>query len=391
MISVSDALSQIFALVAPLGTQTVPVDEAIGRVLAEPGVAQADQPPFASSAMDGYAVVSARPGETLVVIGEAAAGARFDGVVAAGEAVRIFTGAPVPQGATRIVIQEDVTRVGDRITLNEPLDPAAYIRPAGGDFQRGDTVTAPRVISPVDAALLAAMQQASVSVRRRPEVALIATGDELVAPGERPGPDQIVSTNSLALAGMIEAAGGIARRLPIARDKMESLDSVFALAAGADLIVTLGGASVGDHDLVRAAGATLGLEQSFYKVAMRPGKPLMAGTLDGVPVIGLPGNPVSAVVCAMVFVVPALRVMLGFAPEPVHRVPLPLATAVPANGPREHYMRATLTSNGVVVEDRQDSSLLSVLARADALVVRPPRDPARAAGDLVDVIHLRSR
>ena len=391
MISVDQALSHVFKLVRPVDTQAVPVTQSVGRVLAKPGVARADQPPFASSAMDGYAVAAAAPGDTLTVIGESAAGGRFEGAVGPGQAVRIFTGAPVPAGATKVVIQEDVTRSGASISLAADIESANYIRPAGGDFKAGDQISAPRVISPVDAALLAAMQTDPVIVRRRPEVALIATGDELVAPGERPGPDQIVATNTLALAAMIEAAGGIARRLPIAGDTMEALASAFEMASGADLIVTSGGASVGDHDLVRAAGEAAGMTQSFYKVAMRPGKPLMAGRMGDVPVIGVPGNPVSAIVCGTVFVLPALRVMLGFSPGTVARQIMPLASDIGANGPREHYMRARLTRAGVLVAERQDSSLLSVLAQADALVVRPPHDPARAAGDSVEVIPLGQR
>lgn len=391
MISVEEALSHIFALVDPVETETVPVTQCAGRALAEDGVARTEQPPFASSAMDGYAVLSAEPGATLTVIGEAAAGARFEGAVGSGQAVRIFTGAPVPAGATRVVIQEDVTRTGTSITLAQTLDPAIYVRPAGGDFKAGDRVAAPRVISPADAALLAAMQTNPVVVRRRPTVALIATGDELVAPGERPGPDQIVATNTLALAAMIEAEGGRAQRLPIAGDTMEALASAFEMAQGADLIVTSGGASVGDHDLVRAAGAAAGMTQSFYKVAMRPGKPLMAGRLAGTPVIGVPGNPVSAIVCGTVFVLPAVRAMLGFPKAAVPRRRMPLAAPVRANGAREHYMRARFDEAGVTVAERQDSSLLSVLAEADGLVVRPPHDPARVAGELVEVVALRRR
>lgn len=391
MISVDEALAAIFDLVDPLGTETVPVTQAAGRVLAAPAFAKSDQPPFASSAMDGYAVASARAGETLRVIGESAAGSRFKGTVGPGQAVRIFTGAPVPEGASRVVIQEDVARAGDRITINTDAETADYVRPAGGDFKIGDAVTAPRVISPVDAALLAAMQATPVTVTRKPVVALIATGDELVAPTETPGPDQIVSTNTLALAEMVEAEGGIARRLPIAGDSVESLETVFGLAAGADLIVTSGGASVGDHDLVRVAAERLGMEQSFYKVAMRPGKPLMAGKLGATPVIGVPGNPVSAVVCGIVFVLPALRRMLGYEAAPVLRAKMPLSADIGPNGPRAHYMRARIEDGRVRISDRQDSSLLSVLASADALVVRPPYDPARSGGDLVDVIALRLR
>jgi len=389
MITVDAALSHLFSLVAPLGVEEVPLAEAAGRVLAREVAAMRDQPPFAASAMDGYAIAGeAVAGTTLRVIGEAAAGHGFNGRVGAGEAVRIFTGAPVPGGATRVVMQEDVTPEGAAITLGDGIGAGDNIRAAGGDFRAGQTMSAPRRLRPADIALLASMNMAFVPVHRRPEVALIATGDELVMPGEDPGPDQIIASNTFGLKAMLEARGARARLLPVARDSRASLETVLGLAAGCDLVVTIGGASVGDHDLVARLGPELGMERAFYKVAMRPGKPLMAGRMGDAAMIGLPGNPVSAMVCGHVFVVPIVEAMLGLGTAPAPRRTAPLAAPLPANGPREHYMRARLGDDGIAAEDRQDSSLLSILAHADALLVRPPHDPAREAGEMVTFLPL---
>ncbi|WP_299140748.1 gephyrin-like molybdotransferase Glp [uncultured Tateyamaria sp.] len=390
MIPVSDALDHLFALADLLPVETVPLRAAAGRVLAEPVTAQRTQPPFPASSMDGYALkaVEADQHAQFKVIGEAAAGHGWDGTVGAGQAVRIFTGAPVPAGADKVVIQEDVTRTGDVITITDAPNAKDNIRPAGVDFEHGSVLDAPRRLSPGDVALLASMNIAEVPVRRAPLVALISTGDELVQPGETPGPDQIIASNTYGLAAMMTAHGAVPRILPIARDTDTSLRTVFSLAAGADLIVTIGGASVGDHDLVAGVAADLGMDQSFYKVAMRPGKPLMAGRLHGVPMVGLPGNPVSAMVCGTVFLQPMLNAMLGLGRHAALRVQMPLATSLPANGPREHYMRGIVTDGSVADAGAQDSSLLSVLARANALIVRAPNDPAAAPGDPVDVVLL---
>ena len=390
MISVEEALSHIFDLVSPVGVETVPLAEAAGRVLAAPVRARRTQPPFAASAMDGYALngTEAEPHAMFKVIGTAAAGHGFDGHVGPGQAVRIFTGAPVPEGATRVIIQEDVTARGDMITLGDALDSGPHIRPAGNDFAEGATVEPPRRLTPADLSLLAAMNIPELPVRRRPVVAIIATGDELVMPGEEPGPDQIIASNSFGLKALVEAEGAEARLLPIARDTRASLETVFGLAEGADLILTSGGASVGEHDLVGDVAAGLGMEQSFYKVAMRPGKPLMAGRMGDAAMIGLPGNPVSALVCGHVFVRPALRAMLGLGAAPAPRHKGALAAPIGANGPREHYMRAQITPGGLSVFDRQDSALLSVLAAADALVIRPPHDGPRGAGEAVEYLTL---
>ncbi len=390
MIPVAQALNHLFDLAAPLGTETVPLRAANGRILTETVTAQRTQPPFAASSMDGYAVKAAEVETDALfkVVGESAAGHGWDGTLGPGQAVRIFTGAPVPQGADFVVIQEDVTRRGDLITLGPDIKPKDNIRPAGVDFTQGAPMAAPRKLGPGDVALLASMNIADVPVARKPVVALISTGDELVIPGEAPGPDQIIASNTFGLAAMLEDLGATPRLLPIARDTPGALATVFGLARGADLIVTIGGASVGDHDLVARVAADLGMEQSFYKVAIRPGKPLMAGRLHGTPMIGLPGNPVSAMVCGTVFLAPVIRALQGLGRAPAPRRRLPLSAPLTANGPREHYMRATAAAGAVADAGHQDSSLLSVLAAANALIVRPPDDSARAPGEMVEIIDL---
>jgi molybdopterin molybdotransferase len=390
MISVEQALDNLFTIAPTMGTEWVTLDNANGRVMIAPVVAKRDQPPFTSSAMDGYAMRrgDVAIGNRLRVIGEAAAGHRFTGPVNAGEAVRIFTGAPLPTDTDFVVIQEDVTRDGEHITINENLGQGANTRQQGADFKAGQTVDAPRRLGPKDIVLLAAMNIDRVQVSRRPDVALISTGDELVFPGENPNQDQIIASNTFGLAALINDAGARARILPIARDNIASLNTALDLAQGADVIITIGGASVGDHDLVGKVIAERGVDQSFYKVAMRPGKPLMAGKLDNAVMVGLPGNPVSAMVCGIIFLVPMLKKMLGQPAQAAKRYQGVLTHNLPANGPREHYMRAILDAGKVTLADRQDSALLSVLTTADALVVRQPNAPAAQVGDAVDYILL---
>ncbi|MQY41556.1 molybdopterin molybdenumtransferase MoeA [Epibacterium sp. SM1969] len=389
MIPVSTALANLLDLVAPLKIEQVPLAQAAGRVLAENLSANRDQPPFAASAMDGYAVNRAELElhAMFKVIGESAAGHRFDGRVGAGQAVRIFTGAPVPEGADCVVIQENVDRKGSLITIVDQPSDSTYIRPAGGDFKRGDVVQAPKRLAPADVALLAAMNIATVPVRRKPDIALISTGDELVMPGDTPGPDQIIASNTFGLKAMLEGFGANARILPIARDQKPALEAAFNLAKDADLVVTIGGASVGDHDLVSDVAQDLGMEQSFYKVAMRPGKPLMGGRMGDAAMVGLPGNPVSAMVCGHVFLKPMVDQMLGLVSEPALKT-APLTEDLTANGPRAHYMRATLGPKGIAPCQNQDSSLLSVLSGANALLIRPPHDDAREAGETVSYLPL---
>jgi molybdopterin molybdotransferase len=391
VISVEEALARVLALADRVPEETVPLALASGRAMTRPAIAGRDQPPFAAAAMDGYALADpARPGDRFCVIGMAAAGHAFEGRIGAGQAVRIFTGAPVPAGADRIIIQEDAEAQDGTILLKEGLDSGTHIRPQGQDFRAGDSLP-PRRLRAADLALLAAMNLPEVTVARRPVVALIATGDELVMPGETPRADQIIASNAFALKAMVEAEGAEARLLPIARDTGAALATVLGLAEGADLVVTIGGASVGDHDLVGRVAERLGMERAFYRIAMRPGKPLMAGRLRGVPLLGLPGNPVSAIVCGHLFLLPMLRAMQGLAAAPVTRRAV-LAEAVGPNGPRSHYMRARLTAGPalplVTPFAHQDSALLRILTEADALLIRPAGDPARSAGHEVDFLPL---
>lgn len=393
MITVEEALQRCFALVTPLPSETVPLRQAAGRVLAQAATAQLTQPPFDASAMDGYALGCAGDvGATFTVIGEAGAGHAFAGTVAPDQAVRIFTGAPLPKGAETIAIQEDVTVSSTNITLTAPARPGANIRKRGQDFAQGDALSAPRRLTSKDLALLAAMNTPEVTSTRRPIVALIATGDELVMPGDQPGPDQIVASNLFALDAMARAEGAEVRMLPIARDTEDDLRQVFHLAEGADLIVTIGGASVGDHDLVGKVAADLGLERAFWKIAMRPGKPLMAGRLGPSLMLGLPGNPVSAIVCGHLFLLPMLRAMQGLPAAPAPTARAVLAEDVGPAGPRVHYMRARLSPTDGLPRispfASQDSALLRILTEADALLIRPLDDGPRRAGEMVDYIPL---
>ena len=390
MISVEDALERLLALATPLPVELVALERAGGRVLAETVTARRDQPLFAASAMDGYAIkrVEADLHAQFKVVGEAVAGRRFAGRVGAGQAVRIFTGAPVPEGADFVIIQEDVRPQGDLIAITNPPGDGSNIRAAGVDFRQGTPLPAPRRLTPQDVALLAAMNHAVVPVTRRPGVAILATGDELVMPGEEPGPDQIVAPNSYGLKAMLEEMGCIVRLLPIARDTRASIETALELAEGADLILTIGGASVGDHDLVAGVTASLGMDVAFHKVAMRPGKPLMAGRLGRAALIGLPGNPVSAMVCGQVFVAPVVRRMLGLTEVAAPPQQARLGAPLDPNGPRAHYMRATVTDGVISAFEKQDSSLLTVLSQANALIIRPPGDPARKAGDMVPYLML---
>jgi molybdopterin molybdotransferase len=393
MLSVEEAHARLIALFGVIEPETVPLAEAGGRVLAADAVARRRQPPFRAAAMDGYALRAEdrAEGARLRVVGRSEAGRGFDGRVGPGEAVRIFTGAPVPDDADAILIQEDADPDGEAVTVRPDFGPELHIRAAGTDFEEGMRLAAGRRLGASDLSLLAAMNLPDVQVRRRPAIALIPTGNELVWPGETPGPDQIVSSNNFGLKAMLEAEGAEVRLLPIARDTIESLDAVFDLAEGADLVVTLGGASVGEHDLVREAGLRRGLDLAFYKIAMRPGKPLMVGRLGSQPLVGLPGNPVSALVCAHLFLRPAVRAMLGLSAGLPKTDLAVLACDVEANGPRTHYMRSVVERVGGRWQcrpfARQDSSLLSVLGAANALLVRPRHDVARSAGDMVEFIH----
>ena len=390
MISVASALEHLFDLVVPTDIETIALDQACDRVLAKTVSAHRDQPPFAASAMDGYAVSEeiVSIGLELEVIGESAAGHRFNGTVRSGQAVRIFTGAPLPKNANRVIIQENVKRSGNKIFIQSADGMSDYIRIAGADFKSEDKVEPPKLLTPSDIALLAAMNAPQISVHKKPVIALISTGDELVMPGQNPSEDQIIASNTFGLAALLRAHGAVPRILPIAKDNRPSLQTALQLAKDADLIVTIGGASVGDHDLVAKAATDIGFKQNFYKVAMRPGKPLMAGRLGNIAMIGLPGNPVSAMVCGHIFLIPLVRAMQGLEPRQRQRFTAGLAHDLAENGPREHYMRATLRADGLDVEKRQDSALLTVLSRSNVLAIRPPHAPFAASGSIIEYISI---
>jgi molybdopterin molybdotransferase len=397
-LSVAEARGKILHDVVPTPAEPIAVEAAHGRVLAGGLVARLTQPPFDASAMDGYAVRSGdltKLPATLELIGEAAAGHPFGGTLGPGQAVRIFTGAPVPAGSDAIVIQEDAERDGTRVRIRNSEVDRTHIRPRGLDFSAGAPLLADgRRLGPREVSLAAAMGHGQLSVRRRPRLALISTGDELVAPGQTPGRGQIVSSNHLGVAAMAEAAGAEVAFLGIARDLPESLAAHFERAGEADVLVTIGGASVGDHDLVAPVLTAKGMVLSFWKIAMRPGKPLMFGRLRQTRILGLPGNPVSALVCARLFLVPLLRALLGLSPEDDGaELTARSAVALEANGAREHYMRATQRRGedglALVTPVRsQDSSLLSPLAEADCLLIRPAGAPAVPMGGLVPILPL---
>ncbi len=397
MISVNEALTQILADLPLMPSETVSVADALGRVLAADVVARVTQPPADVSAMDGYAVRAADVTDvpaTLRQIGVAPAGDAFPGQVGPGEAVRIFTGGPVPDGADAIVIQEDVDADGDDITVREGASAGRYVRKRGLDFSAGEVgLESGRRLSPPDIGLAAAMNVPWLEVRRRPRVALLATGDEIVRPGEAIGPNQIVSSNSLAMAALVRRCGGEPVDLGIARDNEASLKALAAGAQGADMLVTLGGASVGEHDLVRKVLGDQGLDLAFWRIAMRPGKPLMFGRLGGTVMMGMPGNPVSSLVCGMIFLRPAIDRMLGRPAGPAQRDSARLGRDLAENDRREDYLRAVLGRNddGDLVAtpfDVQDSSMLSRLSKADCLIVRPPHAPPANTGDRIEIIRL---
>ncbi|KSB91543.1 molybdenum cofactor biosynthesis protein MoeA [Caulobacter vibrioides] len=380
---------------ARLGVEVVALPRAVGRVLAQDVVADRHQPPFDASAMDGWAIRRADydPARAFAVAGESAAGRAYPRTVQAGEAVRIFTGAPVPAGADLVVIQEEATRDGDRVTFAAGEAPKSNIRPAGGDFRSGDRLLEAGVrIDPWRLSLAAAAGRADLSVARRPKVAILATGDELVAPGGAPAPDQIFESGSFSLAALIEAWGGQAVKLAPAADSVDAIAAAVADAA-VDLVVTVGGASVGDYDLVKPAMQRLGLDLRVQTIAVRPGKPTWFGFLeDGRRVLGLPGNPASALVCAELFLRPLLAALSGADPALPFGVAR-LAASLPGNGPREHWMRAAraIDAEGRVTVTPfpdQDSSLVGVFARADALVMRPAGAAPAQAGDLVVTLPL---
>jgi molybdopterin molybdotransferase len=395
---VEEALARVLASVSsPLDEECVELAHAFGRTLARDVVSRRVQPPFASSAMDGYALRAADARTRLTVVGEAAAGRPFAGRLKPGEAARIFTGAPLPEGADSVAMQEIAQRDGDAVTIGAQAAPGDHVRRRGCDFVEGETLlSAGRRLTARDVALAAAADHPTLAVRRRPRVAILSSGDELVAPGEAYGRAQIVASNAFAVAGVVAAAGGEPLDLGFAPDDPAALAGRLAEARGAkaDVLTTIGGASVGDHDLVRNALADAGMALDFWRIAMRPGKPLIHGRLGAMSVLGLPGNPTSATVCAVLFLRPLVRALLGDPhagadPSETARLAAPL----PGNGERRDYLRATLAdgADGETLATpiaAQDSSLVKALARADALLIREPGATPAAAGDVCRVVRL---
>jgi molybdopterin molybdotransferase len=396
VLAVEEALERIVAGVTPLPSEWVHLGAAHGRVLAEDLVATRDQPPHAISAMDGYAVRAAdlaSGSATLQLVGAAPAGGVFEGTLGPGEAVRIFTGGLLPAGADAIALQENATPEGQRVRLEGRVEPGTYVRPAGLDFERGEVaLPAGKRLTARDIGFAAALNHAWLPVRRKPRIAVLATGDELVMPGQPLQAHQIVNSNSAALAAMIATWGGEACDLGIAADRPEALADVVSQLTGVDLVVSVGGASVGERDLVRAVLGRHGLEIDFWQIAMRPGKPLMFGRIAGVPMLGVPGNPVSAGVCAVLFVRAAMCALQGLDPLPPE-IPAVLGEPLGANDRRQDYLRARATwrEDGrleVHPAAKQDSSMLATFARADCLIKRPPFAPAAPAGAPVSVVPL---
>jgi molybdopterin molybdotransferase len=400
LLSVEEAIARIAGAVAtPVSSEAIDINHASGRVLSAAMVATRTQPPFPASAMDGYAVpaIDLTIGKGMYLIGESAAGRGFHGSIGRDETVRIFTGAPVPAGADTILIQENARIEGAFVVPTQLETPGRFVRPEGADFKAGETFFASGYrLCPKDMALAASLGPAHVQVRRKPRIAILATGDELVNPGAFPGLDQIVAANHLSVMGLADKCGADVRFLGIAIDSLVALAASIQAAQdwSADVLVTMGGASVGDHDLVQEALSAAGMTLGFWRIAMRPGKPLMSGALGRMHVLGLPGNPASSVVCAHVFLKPLIAALLG---QDISTSTKPfrgrLGADVPANDQRQEYMRTVLSfdSDGMAVLTplkQQDSSLTRVLAEANALLVRPPHAPAAKMGEACDYLLL---
>jgi molybdopterin molybdotransferase len=401
MISVAEALARVLASAPkPLAAESVAIEAALGRTLANDLYALRTQPPFANSAMDGYALRAADTAQAparLRVIGESAAGRAFSGALGANQAVRIFTGAPMPEGADSVLIQENAERDGDFLIVKAREAPRHNVREAGIDFVEGELLLpAGRRLSPRDLALAAAANHPTVAAPRRPRVAVLATGDELVRPGAALGPSQIVASNNYAIAGIVAACGAESIDLGIAADEMGALARSFRRAQEieADVLVTLGGASIGDYDLVQRALVDAGLELGFWRIAMRPGKPLMQGRLGAMRVLGLPGNPVSAIVCATLFLAPLLRALVGDPSAGADASELAACGSdIGANDMRQDYLRARLAIDargGLIATPftNQDSSLVKLLAQAQCLLIRPPHAPPAKRGEACRIVRL---
>lgn len=395
MISVEEARARILAGLVPTAAEIVALADAWQRVTAAPVAARLTQPPRDVSAMDGYALRASDGalGANLRVVGSAPAGHPWEGQIGPGEALRLFTGSIVPQGADSILIQEDATRDGDSLQVNEMVRAGRHIRRAGQDFSEGDTlIETGRRLTARDIGLIASANHPWVTVHRRPRVAILASGDEIALPGEPIPPGGIVSSNSHALAALVRACGGEPMVLPVAADDRAVLGAAVDAARGCDLLITTGGASVGEHDLIQEAFAARGLKLDFWQIAMRPGKPLMFGRLGELPMVGLPGNPVSSMVCGILFLMPAIQRLSGLNGDAPPTITATLASPLPANDHRADHLRATLRAIPGGVEavpfDRQDSAMLRLLTRADCLILRAPHATAAEPGDFVQIIRL---
>jgi molybdopterin molybdotransferase len=397
MLSVAEARARILAGLAPLPAEIVALPEAWGRVLAADISARVAVPPANVSSMDGYAVRAAdlaSPPVTLDLIGAAPAGHPFDGHVGSGQTVRVFTGSVIPAGADAVIAQEDASADGARITLNESARPGKFVRRRGQDFAEGEVLLrAPRKLTARDIGLIAAANHPWVPVRRKPRIAIVATGDEIALPGEPIPAGGLVSSNSHALGALVRAAGGEPVHLGIARDDPDSILRLADAARRADLLVTTGGASVGEHDLVRSSLGSRGLALDFWQIAMRPGKPLMSGRVGDLPLLGLPGNPVSSMVCGVIFLAPAIAAMLGLPAVEPETISVRVVVDLPANDHRADHLRAQLARGPDGVPEAkpfavQDSGMLARLAWADALVLRPPQAPPLRAGEFAPAILL---
>ena len=391
MTSFERALSKLLFLANKIDVEEVNLEEAYSRVLANEAIAFRDQPPFDASSMDGYALkkIDKFPNKKLLVVGKVAAGNSSEGTIETGEAVRIFTGAPIPSGANSILIQEDADVLDKLIKIRQKIEKNDFIRKKGCDYKAGKTLLKKgKILTSFDIALLASMNLPIVKVTRRPRVSIISTGDELVVPGDLPKNNQIIASNTYGLKALLNKWGAISHILPIAKDNKTILEKTLDLAVPADLVITIGGASIGDHDHVSEVFNKIKVKHSFYKVAMKPGKPILAGQNDNTIFVGLPGNPVSALVCAHLFLKPLIGKMLGTKElNNIEKKGL-LQNDLPKNGVRKHFMRAFLRDGQLVVSKKQDSSLLSVLQKANALVIRQPNEPPAKKGNLIPYIEL---
>lgn len=390
MISVDEAIKSILSDLPTTSTETISIFNAVGRVLAQKVISKINQPPFSSSAMDGYAIPDKMPqvGSNYKVIGGVSAGTTFNKSIGKDETVRIFTGAPIPKGTEKVIIQENIKRSGETVKIISNDNSNNYIRPQGCDYQSGTSIEPNSILDAPTLALIASMNISDVTVYKKPTVAIITTGNELIMPGEKLKKGKIVSSNSIGVSASLMLNGANTKILPIAKDDPESLKYIINISLASDFIVTIGGASVGEYDIVKDVLLELGLKIKFSKVSMRPGKPLFSGKLGSSTVIGLPGNPVSALICTEIFIVPAIKKFLKLNETNHHNRFAELSHNLPKNGPRTHYMRAKLdeVSNVVKVDANQDSSLLSILAKSNALVIREPNAKEIQKGKLIPIM-----